>query len=284
MTWLTAEERESYWYGAVGCELCPCGKNLELHKINYRQVNTGWLAWLQTDHEVEDPASQQPTRTAISACYTYLTDFLSITSYSASGLGHVISRHTVRRPLRQHDIGAYRPFKGMTLMQQPLRSLRWARQFQLWQPFHRNWQHVFFCDESRFQLFRADGRTCKRENSSVLCCTVWWWICDGLGRYLWPTSDRPYCHWRKSYRTPLLAHGGHARYWTMFSVVKFIHLFLNEWSYMKSHISPLVNCDIIIWWILLSILVFIYRQIIILSKYNICINLYFVLFSILLIK
>ena len=20
------------------------------------------------------------------------------------------------------------------------------------------------------------------------------WICDGLGRYLWPTADRPYCH------------------------------------------------------------------------------------------
>ena len=35
---------------------------------------TGWLGGLQTDHEVEDPASQQPTRTAISASYTYVTD------------------------------------------------------------------------------------------------------------------------------------------------------------------------------------------------------------------
>ena len=40
MARLTAEERESYWYGAVGCELCPCGKNPKLHKINDHQVDT----------------------------------------------------------------------------------------------------------------------------------------------------------------------------------------------------------------------------------------------------
>ena len=39
-----------------------------------------------------------------------------------------------------------------------------------------------------------------------------------------------------------------------------------------------VNCDIIILWLLSSILMFSYRQIIILSKYNICINLCFVLY------
>ena len=37
--------------------------------------------------------------------------------------------------------------------------------------------------------------------------------------------------------------------------------------------SAVVNCDIINVWVSLSILVSIYRQIIILSKYNICINL-----------
>ena len=45
--------------------------------------------------------------------------------------------------------------------------------------------------------------------------------------------------------------------------------------------SVVVNCDIKILWVLLSILMFIYRQIIILSKYNISINLWFVFFLIL---
>ena len=46
----------------------------------------------------------------------------------------------------------------MTLTRQyQLRRLRWARQFQRWQ--HRNWQRVLFSSESRFRLFRADGRT-----------------------------------------------------------------------------------------------------------------------------
>ena len=98
--------------------------------------------------------------------------FLTVTSSAATGLEHVISRHTVRRRLRQHDIRAYRPFRGMTLtMQYRLRRLRWARQLQRWQ--HQNGQRVLFSDESRFQLFRAYGR---RENSSVLCSgdgTVW---------------------------------------------------------------------------------------------------------------
>ena len=39
--------------------------------------------------------------------------FLTVTSYAATGRGHVISRETVRRRLRQHGIGAYRPFKGL---------------------------------------------------------------------------------------------------------------------------------------------------------------------------
>ena len=62
------------------------------------------------------------------------------------------------------------------------------------------------------------------QERKALCCVqetlpfgggsvrVWGGICDGLGRYLWPTAVRPYCHWRKSYSTPLFAHGGYTRY------------------------------------------------------------------------
>ena len=56
--------------------------------------------------------------------------------------------------------------------------LHWARRFQLRQ--HRNWQRVLFSDESRFQLFRADGRTRiyrRAGERTAPCCvqetTVW---------------------------------------------------------------------------------------------------------------
>ena len=92
----------------------------------------------------------------------------------ATGLGHVIiSRHSVRRRLRQHGIRAYQPFRGMTLTRQHrFRRLRWARQFQCWE--HRNWQHVLFSDESMFQLFRSDERTriYRRAGERTAPCCV----------------------------------------------------------------------------------------------------------------
>ena len=75
---------------------------------------------------------------------------------------------------------AYRPFRGMTL----------TRQYPRWQ--HRNLQRVLFSDESRFQLFRADGMTriyrSARERIAPCCVQetvsigggsvmVWWGIC-----------------------------------------------------------------------------------------------------------
>ena len=117
---------------------------------------------MQTDHEVETPVSQQPRRAAISASYTCVTDFsLDLHLY-------VVDCDSMVLGPSNHSEG----------------SLTLTRQHQL-RCLHWNWQYIFFSDESKFQLFRADG-------SSVLCsgdCTVWWWICDDLGRYLWPTAD-----------------------------------------------------------------------------------------------
>ena len=122
--------------------------------------------------------------------------FLTVTSSTATGLGHVISRHTVRRRLRQHGIRAYRPFREMTLTRQHLHQrLHWARQFQRWQ--QRSWQCVLCSDESRFQLFRADGRTRiyrRAGERTALCCVlgtvpfgggslVWVGICGQQRRY-----------------------------------------------------------------------------------------------------
>ena len=65
-----------------------------------------------------------------------------------------------------------RPFRRMTLTRQhQLQHLCWARQFQRRQ--HQNWQCVLFSDQSRFHLFRADGRSriyqCAGE-IPALCC------------------------------------------------------------------------------------------------------------------
>ena len=117
----------------------------------------------------------------------------------------------------------------MTLTRQHrLLRLRWARQFQHWQ--HRNWQRVLFSDESTFQLFRADDRTQiyrRAGERTALWCVQETVPFGGGSVMVWSSSI---CGQQrtdlivKSYCTPLLAHGGHTRYWNMFYVVKFIHL------------------------------------------------------------
>lgn len=66
---------------------------------------------------------------------------------------------TVRNRLREHGIKPYRPYKGMPLTE-PRRAVRrdWLDRHRPHQFPRRQWQHVLFSDESRFSLFRADGR------------------------------------------------------------------------------------------------------------------------------
>lgn len=83
--------------------------------------------------------------------------FIPATLTAATALGRQISRQTVSRRLREHGLRARRPYRGMTLTPQHRRDrLRWATQVRRWQV--RNWARVLFSDESRFCLFRADGR------------------------------------------------------------------------------------------------------------------------------
>ena len=98
--------------------------------------------------------------------------FLTVTSSAASGLRHAVSALTVTRRLRQSGVRAYRPFRGVTLTRDHRRRrLQWARQFQGWR--QRDWQRILFTDESRFQIFRADGRVRvyrRRGERSAECC------------------------------------------------------------------------------------------------------------------
>ena len=83
--------------------------------------------------------------------------FVTATSTAATALGHPISRHTVYRRLRQHGIRSRRPYRGVYLTpQNQRRRLTWARQVRRWQ--RRDWTRVLFSDESRFCLYRNDGR------------------------------------------------------------------------------------------------------------------------------
>ena len=85
-----------------------------------------------TGRTADRPRSGRPrVTTANEDCHLRILHlrnrFLTVTSSAATGLGHVISRHTVRRRLRQHGIKAYRPFRGTTLTRQHLHQrLHWA--------------------------------------------------------------------------------------------------------------------------------------------------------------
>lgn len=83
--------------------------------------------------------------------------FVTMTQTASTALGHIINRNTVMRRLRAAGIRAYRPFRGMTLTpQHRINRLVWARRVRRWQ--RRDWSRVIFSDESRFNLFQADGR------------------------------------------------------------------------------------------------------------------------------
>ena len=98
--------------------------------------------------------------------------FLTVTSSATNALGHRVSRQTVAMRLRAHGIRAFRPYRGQLLTAQHRRlRLRWARTVRRWQ--RRDWQRVVFTDESRFCMFRADGRQRvyrRRGERTAACC------------------------------------------------------------------------------------------------------------------
>jgi len=67
-----------------------------------------------------------------------------------------ISGKTVRRRLRESGIRARRPVVGPNLnLHHMTARLAWARGCRRW-GFH-TWQHILFCDETRFSLRLSDG-------------------------------------------------------------------------------------------------------------------------------
>ena len=72
---------------------------------------------------------------------------------------HRISAQTVHNRLREFGIRAYRPHVGNPFTpRRRLACMQWLRRHdpRIWR--RQRWQAVLFTDESRFNLFRADGR------------------------------------------------------------------------------------------------------------------------------
>ena len=68
-----------------------------------------------------------------------------------------VSKFTVRRRLREHDIHCRRPVKRLHLQQRHMQArLNWTNAHRRWTL--RQWEDVIFSDESRFLLERHEGR------------------------------------------------------------------------------------------------------------------------------
>ena len=88
---------------------------------------------------------------------------------------HCIHAQTVRNRLREFGIRAYRPYVGNPLTpRRGLARMQWLRRHdpRIWR--RQRWQAVLFTDESRLNLFRADGRrrVYRRRNERYADCCV----------------------------------------------------------------------------------------------------------------
>ncbi len=83
-----------------------------------------------------------------------------------------ISAQTVRNHLREAHLHARHPHRGLDLTAVRLRNrLEWANAHIRWRL--ALWRGVLFTDESRFSLYRADGRHGVMWVSGLLMSTLW---------------------------------------------------------------------------------------------------------------
>ncbi len=111
-----------------------------------------------------------------------------------------ISAQTVRNRLREAHLHARRTHRGLDLTAVHRRNrLEWANAHIQWRL--ALWRGVFFTDESRFSLYRADGRQRVWRSVGLLKSTLWiegplwrWGYCMGR-RMLWTTNTGAFYWW-----------------------------------------------------------------------------------------
>ena len=159
----------------------------------------------QTGHLTDRPRSGRPRVTSRrqdrTICLAHLRNrHLTAAETALNTVGthnRQISPRTVGSRLHEIGLRARHPYVGLPLTQaRRLRRMAWLtahapRLFPM-----RQWRRVLFTDESRFTLYRADGRRRRWSTSCVptsrrtlcrrLCCrtgSVWGWLRYGLGRH-----------------------------------------------------------------------------------------------------
>ena len=190
------------------------------------------ITWLIQHNRVTDRTADRPRsgKTCVTtANEDHYLHILHLRNRFLTVSSSVISHHTVRSWLWRHDIKAYWPFRCVTL----------TRQHRLWLYFGHDGFNVGNNGTGNVYSFMMAG---LGYTNMQVRTALFRWICYGLGWFLWPSADRPYCHRCKSYHTQCYIN----QVLRPFLFLQPIH-FNRTMSYLKLHISPLV----VLWTVIL---------------------------------
>lgn len=134
-------------------------------RLNVRQstISRLWHRYTQHNSTRDRPRSGRPRVTTPAQDryirVLHLRNRAVTATYTADhvpGLRRV-SPQTIRNRLREHGIRPMRPHTGPVLHPHHRRArLQWCRNVRAWNLL--NWRRIWFSDESRFLLYRHDGR------------------------------------------------------------------------------------------------------------------------------
>ncbi|KAK3108567.1 hypothetical protein FSP39_010793 [Pinctada imbricata] len=144
-----------------------------LYNVSQSTISRLWNSFLQSGSTSDRQRQGRPRVTSaaqdhfIQLCHLR-NRFSTATSTASAVPGNLrISDQTVRNRLREAGIRARRPVRAVVLTQRHRQNrLQWCQAHNIWPQQH--WRNVWFSDESRFLLHRADGRSrvYRRRNES----------------------------------------------------------------------------------------------------------------------
>ena len=133
--------------------------------LNVRQstISRLWQRYIQDNTTRDRPRSGRPRVTTLRQDrfirVFHLRNRTVTAAYTADNVPGLrrVSAQTIRNRLKEHGIRPMRPHTGPVLEHHHRRArLRWTRNVRQWNLLH--WRRIWFSDESRFMLYRHDGR------------------------------------------------------------------------------------------------------------------------------